>query len=514
MFSYTIHAQENPWLSKVVLLPLFLFSVFLIKKWCTFPKPLKNLPPSPPKFPIIGNLHQMGLSPHRNLQSLARKHGPVMLLHLGNVPVLVVSSADVAKDILKTYDQIFSNRPNSTVANGIYDCKDIAFSPYGEYWRQVKSICVNQLLSNRKVQSFRNVREEEMFLMMEKVRESCREKSVINLSETFAALANDVICRVALGRKYSDGEGGRKFKKVLEELGVLLGTFDVGEFVPWLSWIKYVNGMTAKVREIAKDLDEFLEYVVKEHMDERMSKGEESGDGGESQKDFVDVLLEIQRSEKDGFVLDAISIKAVILDMFAAGTDTTFTLIEWTLSELIRHKKIMVKLKTELKTIAGCSSAITEEGLDKCQYLKAVIKETLRLHPPLPLLVPRESTQDVKLLSYDIAAKTRVVINAWAIGRDPLLWQEPEKFIPERFLNSSVDFKGQFQLIPFGAGRRGCPGAAFALGTVELVLANLVLNFEFALPSGARGEDLDMLEGDGLTIHRKFPLSVVPICES
>lgn len=508
MVSYTIHVQENPWLSRTILPPLFLLTIFLIRKWCTN-KPFKNLPPSPPKLPIIGNLHQMGSSPHRNLESLARKHGPVMLLHLGNVPFLVVSSADVAKVILKTHDQFFSNRPNSTVANGIYDCKDIAFSPYGEYWRQVKSICVNQLLSNRKVQSFRNVREEEVFLVMEKIRESCREKSVVNLSETFAALANDVICRVALGRKYSDGEGGRKFKKVLEELGVLLGSFDVGEFVPWLFWIKYVNGMTAKVREIAKNLDEFLEFVVREHMDRRGKGGE-----GESQKDFVDVLLEIQRNESGGFVLDAISLKALILDMFAAGTDTTFTLIEWSLSELIRHRKIMAKLRTELRNIAGCNSTITEEDLDKCHYLKAVIKESLRLHPPLPLLVPRESTHDVKLLSYDIAAGTLVVINAWAIGRDPSVWQEAEEFLPERFLNSSVDFKGQFQFIPFGAGRRGCPGAAFALGTVELVLANLVLNFEFALPGGARGEDLDMLEGDGLTIHRKFPLSVIPFFES
>lgn len=311
MPSYSMDLQENPWLSKVTLLPLFLVTLLLIKKWRTSPKPLKNLPPSPPKLPIIGNLHQMGFSPHRNLEHLARKHGPVMLLHLGNVPFLVVSSAEVAKEILKTHDQIFSNRPNSTVANAIYDCKDIAFSPYGEYWRNVKSICVNHLLSSRKVQSFRNVREEEVVLVVEKIRESCREEAVINLSEAFAAFANDVICRVALGKKYGDGdgEGGRKFKKVLEELGVLLGAFDVGEFVPWLFWFRYVNGMSAKVREITKNLDEFLEFVVKEHMDGRSIERDER----ESQKDFVDVLLEVQKNERSGFVLDAISIKAVIL---------------------------------------------------------------------------------------------------------------------------------------------------------------------------------------------------------
>ncbi|KAL0382012.1 UNVERIFIED_CONTAM: cytochrome [Sesamum calycinum] len=343
MFSYTFDGQEKPWQSKMVLLPFIFFTIFLIRKWFSSPKPSKNLPPSPPKLPIIGNLHQLGLNPHRILHSLALKYGPLMLLHLGSVPLLVVSSADAAREILKTHDPIFSNRPRSSVASGIYDCKDIAFSPYG--------------------------------------------------------------------RKYSDGEGGRKFKKVLETLGVLLGAFNVGEFIPWLVWIKYVDGMKGKIKKIAEDLDEFLEFVVKEHMDERRRNGNDGG--GENRKDFVDVLLEIQRNEEGGFALDAISIKALILDMFAAGTDTTFTLIEWTLSELIRNKNVTMKLKNELKNIARSRSTITEEDLEKCAYLKAVVKETLRLHPPLPLLVPRESTQDVKLFNYDIAAGTRVVINVW-----------------------------------------------------------------------------------------------------
>ncbi|KAL2470120.1 Cytochrome [Abeliophyllum distichum] len=505
MFGFVLY-QENPWLSGfLVLFPLFLLTVLLIKKWLNPQKALVNHPPSPPKLPIIGNLHQIGLNPHRTLQSLAQKHGPLMLLHLGNVPLLVVSSAEAAREIMKTHDPIFSNRPKSSVASGIYECKDIAFSPYGEYWRQVKSICVYQLLSNRKVQSFKNVREEEIALMVEKIKQSCLANATINLGEIFASLTNDVICRVALGRKYSDGEGGKKFKEVLETLGELLGAFDVGEFIPWLVWMKYINGMDSKVKKVAKDLDEFLQSVVQMHIDD---KRREWGND-EHRQDFVDVLLEIQKKNEKGFFLDGISIKALILDMFAAGTDTTFTLLEWTMSELIRHNNIMKKLNNELRNIAGCKSHITEDDLDKLQYLKAVIKETLRLHTPLPLLVPRESTQNVKLLGYDIAAGTRVIINVWAIGRDPSLWENPNKFWPERFLNSSIDFKGQhFELIPFGAGRRSCPGAAFAMGIVELALANIVLNFDFSLPGGETGEDLDMTEGDGITVHKRIPLSV------
>ncbi|CAA3015291.1 cytochrome P450 71A26-like [Olea europaea subsp. europaea] len=474
--------------------------------WFNPSKTPLNHPPSPPKLPIIGNLHQIGLNPHRTLQSLAQKHGPLMLLHLGNVPLLVVSSAYAAREIMKTHDPIFSNRPKASVASGIYECKDIAFSPYGEYWRQVKSICVHKLLSNRKVQSFRNVREEEIALMVEKIKGLVFANARINLGEIFASLTNDVICRVALGRKYNDGEGGRKFKEVLETLGELLGAFDVGEFIPWLVWMKYINGMDSKVKKVAKDLDEFLESVVQMHIDEKRIKG----NNGEKMQDFVDVLLEIQKKNETGFVLDGISVKALILVYKRRRTDTTFTLLEWTMSELLRHKHIMKKLKNEVRNIAGVKSHITEDDLDKLQYLKAVIKETLRLHPPLPLLVPRESTQDVKLLGYDIAAGTRVIVNVWAIGRDPSLWEDPDKFWPDRFLNSPIDFKGQhFELIPFGGGRRSCPGAAFAMGIVELALANLVVNFEFLLPGGVDGEDLDMTEGDGITVHKKFPLTVL-----
>jgi cytochrome P450 len=185
------------------------------------------------------------------------------------------------------------------------------------------------------------------------------------------------------------------------------------------------------------------------------------------------------------------------------------------MTELLRHPKAMKKVQNEVRGISGNKKDITEDDLDAMHYLKAVIKETLRFHPPIPLLVPRESTQNIEIQGYDIATGTRVIINAWAIGRDPASWDEPEEFMPERFLTSSVDFRGQdFQLIPFGAGRRGCPGISFAMTTIELVLANLLHNFDWTLPGGARGDGLDLTESTGLTIHKKFPLTVVatPYC--
>lgn len=198
--------------------------------------------------------------------------------------------------------------------------------------------------------------------------------------------------------------------------------------------------------------------------------------------------------------------------MFAAGTDTIFTSIEWVMSELLRHPRVMKKLQNEVRGIVGNKTEITEDDLVGMHYLKAVIKETLRLHPPAPLLVPRVSTQDVKINGYVIKANTQVIVNAWAIGRDPKSYNNPEEFEPERFLNSAIDYKGDsFQYLPFGAGRRGCPGIQFALAVQEIALANIVHRFDWALPDGVRGEDLDMSESTGASVHRKYPLKAVAI---
>ncbi|CAA2961478.1 cytochrome P450 71A6-like [Olea europaea var. sylvestris] len=493
----------------VPLVSFILFIIFLFK-WYSNPssKALKRLPPSPPKLPLIGNLHQLGLFPHRSLHALSKRYGPLMLLHLGSVPALIVSSADAACEIMKNQDLIFSNRPKlSVIDKVIYGSKDIAFAPYGEYWRQVRSICVLHLLSNKRVQSFRRIREEEMSLMIEKIRHSS--SSSINLSNILVTLTNDIISRVALGRKYSDGEaeGSTKFELMLKELAELLGTFNPGDYIPRLNWIKRVTGFEARVEKLARRFDEFFEGVVEEHRNRK--KGETNLKDSSHEADLVDILLEAQRENMAVSPIENDTIKAVIFDIFAAGTDTIYTSLEWTMAELLRHPKTMEKLQNEVRQIAGSKLDITEDDLEKLSYLKAVMKESLRLHPPLPLLLPRESTQDSSISGYDIARGTRVLINSWAIGRDPLVWENPNDFQPERFLNTEMDFRGlNFEYIPFGAGRRGCPGITFAIAVDELALAKLILNFDFALPFGLTEKDFDMSEAPGNTITKKFPLVV------
>lgn len=196
--------------------------------------------------------------------------------------------------------------------------------------------------------------------------------------------------------------------------------------------------------------------------------------------------------------------------MFSAGTDTTYTVLEWAMTELLLHPEVMKALQSEVRGVVGSKRDVKEDDLEKMTYLKAVLKETLRMHPPIPLLVPRKSLEDVKIQGYDISAGTLVITNAWAIGRDPDSWDSPEEFRPERFINSDIDFTGHdFELIPFGAGRRGCPGTSFAMSVVELVLASIVHKFDWELPYGTRREDLDMTQCTGLTIHRKTPLLAV-----
>ncbi|KAL5054259.1 hypothetical protein RYX36_034941 [Vicia faba] len=286
-----------------------LLSLFFIIKYLYYSNSssatIKNSPPSPPRFPLLGNLLQLGLFPHRTLQTLSHKYGPLMLLYFGNVPVLVVSSADAARKIMKTHDLVFSDRPQSkTFDILLYGSKDVSSCAYGEYWRQIRSLCVLHVLSNKRVQSYRRVRQEETSRMMEY---SSSASSPLNLSELCSMVTNDIVCRVALGRRYREGRG-KKFQQVLSEFGELLGTISIGDYIPWLYWLGKVNGFYRKAERVAKHLDEFIEEVIEDHISRRSDE-----DVGVDDNDFVDVLLSVQKTNATGFLIDRTAIKALIL---------------------------------------------------------------------------------------------------------------------------------------------------------------------------------------------------------
>lgn len=483
----------------------FFFFLYLLK--------LKNgkkklkLPPSPPKLPIIGNLHQLGSLPHRSFRALADKYGPLMLLHLGHSPTLVVSSPELAREVLKTHDIIFANRPITTAANFfLYGCKDIGFAPYGEYWRQIRKIGVLELLSLKRVHSFQFIREEEVDLLIKTIRSLCINGQKINLSNMLSSTSNNIVSRAALGRKYEVENGQNDFGKVSREVMELLTAFSIGDFYPSMGWMDALIGLKAKIKKTFKVLDDLFDQVINEH---QLLGG--SNHYKSDKEDLVDVLLHLQKNDMVGINLSRDSIKAILLDMFVGGTDTTSTTTEWTISELVRNPISMKKAQEEVRTVVGTKQKLEEKDMTKMKYLKNAIKETLRLHPPLPLLLPRESSAPIKLGDYDIPAKTRLFFNVWAMQRDPKLWNRPEQFIPERFSDNPIDFTGQdYEYMPFGSGRRGCPGLSFGLIAVEYVVASLLYWFNWELPDGANGESLDMTEAYGLTVTRKANLYLIP----
>ena len=200
--------------------------------------------------------------------------------------------------------------------------------------------------------------------------------------------------------------------------------------------------------------------------------------------------------------------------MLAVGNDTTSTVADWLIAELARNPRVMKKAQEDVRRVVGVKANVEINDINQMNHLKCVIKENLRLHPPAPLLAPRETTSSVQIRGYDIPAKTKVMVNAWAIQREPNLWDKPDEFIPERFENNPIDFNGQdFQFIPFGFGRRRCPGLAFGIVTIEYLIANLLYWFDWKMPNdgGLLAEDMNMSEVCGITVHKKVPLHVVPI---
>jgi len=514
----------NPLLCLFLLLSL-LFLLRLVKR------DKLNLPPSPPKLPIIGNLHQLGRL-HRSLRALSSKYGPLMLLHFGKVPTLIVSSAEVAHEVMKTHDVAFAGRPQTRAADVLfYGCVDVAFCPYGEYWRQVKKICVLELLSQKRVQAFQFVREEEVANMVEKVRLSCLNGAAVDLSDMFLSVSNNIISRSALGRVYENEGCDESFGGLSRKAIDLIASFCFKDMFHLLGWMDTLTGLVAGLKHTSKALHNFLDQVIEEH--ESLMNNDES-----DMKDIVDILLDLQKNGTLDIDLTRENLKAILMvslslswplfcdcvcssvfinssifllqDMFVGGTDTTAAAMEWAMAELVKNPIVVKKAQEEVRRVVGKKSKLCEKHINEMVYLKCVLKESLRLHAPA--MIARETSEAVKLQGYDIPPKTRVLINAWAIQRDPKQWERSEEFIPERFTNISVDFKGQHnQFMPFGGGRRLCPGLSFAVIEAEMVLANLLYWFDWNIPHGGNPEDMDMSESHTLIIRKKTPLVLVPV---
>lgn len=199
-------------------------------------------------------------------------------------------------------------------------------------------------------------------------------------------------------------------------------------------------------------------------------------------------------------------------DIFLAGVNTSAITLAWAMTEVIRNPRVMKKVQDEIRTTLGVKKEkLTEDDLSQLHYFKLVVKETFRLHPAAPLLLPRETMSDIKIQGYDIPAKTQMIINVYLIARDPKIWTNPDEFNPDRFLESSIDYKGlNYELLPFGSGRRICPGMMMGIANVEMGLLNLLYFFDWGLPEGKTVNDMDLEETGSIIVSKKATLELVP----
>ncbi|KAK3001565.1 hypothetical protein RJ639_021235 [Escallonia herrerae] len=463
--------------------------------------------PGPPGLPFIGNLHQLDNSAlHRHLWQLSKKYGPIMSLRLGIIPTLVISSARMAKEVFKTHDLTFSGRPTLLGQQKLsYNGLDVAFSPYNDSWRELRRVCVLNLFSPKRAESFRPIRQEEVSRMINKISKLATSSKLANVSETLVTLTSNIISRIALGKQYDDdGHEARRFLGIIRESEAVFMAFFVSDYFPPLGWLDRSTRSYHRLQKNFKEMDTFYQELIDEHLNPKRPKS--------TQEDIIDIMLQLRKDQLSSFNLTMDHIKAVLMDILLGATETSRATVVWAMAELMRNPPFMKKAQEEVRQLIGKGVNVEEDALEQLPYLKAVVKETMRLHPAGPLLLPRETTQSCVIDGYEIQPKTLVFVNAWAIGRDPEAWENPEKFLPERFLgDSTIDFKGRhFELVPFGAGRRGCPGMSMGAMTVELALANLLHSFDWKLPDGTEKEDIGTEGKSGLVVSPKHDLCLVP----
>ncbi|KAL5994701.1 hypothetical protein ACLOJK_024754 [Asimina triloba] len=593
----------------VSFLLLFLFFVFFFKlfQWRRY-----KLPPGPTPWPVVGNLLDIKPVRFRCFAEWASAYGPIVSVWFGSTLNVVVSSSEMAKQVLKEKDQVLADRPrNKTVQYFSRNGQDLIWADYGPHYVKVRKVCMLELFTPKRLESLRPIREDEVMAMVEAIFRDCtnpggwlglrclffhgthNDKNAINefdrglhstvctpndsgaigqeikafnpatgliensgksitIRDYLAPVSFNNITRLALGKRLMDWEGrmdeqGKELKSIVSEGVKIGGSLPFTEFIPWLGWFSRSND-DAIVKRAARR-DRLTKAIMDEHTKARSLHG--------AKQHFVDVLLTLQDeynlstdtiigllweiafgNEKHRAYNPPLSAKVsnsfppaqlrvgtvhqltetplwlclkFLQDMITAGMDTTVIAVEWAMAELIRNPRVMKKAQEELDAVIGTHRVMVELDFPNLPYLQYVAKESLRLHPSTPLMLPHKANTHVKIGGYDIPKGSIVHVNAWAIARDPTVWKDPLEFRPERFIEEEIDMKGHdFRLLPFGAGRRVCPGTQLGINLVQSMLGHLLHHFNWALADGIRPEDMDMSENPGQVTFMKTPVRAIP----
>ncbi|KAK9054348.1 hypothetical protein SSX86_025426 [Deinandra increscens subsp. villosa] len=477
----------------------------------------KAAPQAKGAWPIIGHLHLLGGSqpPQQVLGDMADKYGPIFTIKLGIHQVLVVSSSEVAKECFTINDKVFASRPKSkTTEIMAYNYAMFGLAPYGNYWRQVRKIVMTEVLSQRRVEMLRHVQVSEIRASLSDIyeawlvnKESDGSNMVkVDMKQWFGNLVLNVMVMIISGKRFElNDEEGVRLQHVVRKFFELLGAFVVSDFIPFTSLFD-LGGYEKEMKIAGKEMDDMVEGWLNKRKREKDTAKQREGD-----EFFMDVLISViqDASEEDfpGYDHETI-IKATCLALLSAGFDTTSVTLTWALSLLLNNPNTFKAAQDEIDEHVGRERPVEGSDIKNLVYLDAIIKETLRLYPAGPLSVPHESTEDCIVSGYNIPKGTRLLVNLWKMHRDPNIWSDPYEFKPERFLTSQkhIDVKGKhFELLPFGSGRRMCPGVLFALQVLPLTLANVIQQFVITSPSNG---PIDMSESTGLTTSKATPLEV------
>ncbi|KAF5197323.1 Cytochrome p450 [Thalictrum thalictroides] len=486
---------------------IFIIIIIIILSHTIIQRLRFKLPPGPTPKPIVGNLYDIQPVRFRYFLELSKTYGPIISVWIGSTLNVVVMNCELAKQVLKDKDQQLADRHrNRSIERLSKGGQDLIWADYGPHYVKVRKVCTVELFTPKRLEAFKPIREDEVTAMVESIFKNCsipgNHGKSIKVKDYLAPVAFNNITRLSLGKRFVNSEGltdaqGLELKQIVDN-GVKIGaSLSIAEHIPWLRWMFPVD-QAAYDSHVARR-DRLTRAIMEEHTLARQQNG--------AKQHFVDVLLTLQEK----YDLSDDTIIGLLWDMITAGMDTTVITTEWAMAELVRNPRVQMKAQEELDRVIGIDRVMTEADISNLHYLQCVAKEALRLHPPTPLMLPHKANASVKIGGYDIPKGSNIHVNVWAIGRDPAVWKGPLEFRPERFLEEDVDMKGHdFRLLPFGAGRRVCPGAQLAITLLTSMLGHLLHHFSWSPPPGVKPEEMDMTENPGLVTYMRAPVQAVP----
>ncbi|TVU25750.1 hypothetical protein EJB05_28257, partial [Eragrostis curvula] len=468
----------------------------------------RRLPPGPLPLPLVGNLLNIdGEKPHRSLARLAERYGSLMSIRLGVVHAVVVSSSEAAEEIYQKHKAVLADRPTIDAWHGNgHRANSYISSPPNARWRALRKFCATELFAPSRLNALRPLRKQKVQELLRCVADQAALGEPVHVGDqAFTAFMN-ILSGMVFSVDLDHGPSVRGLKDLAKESSVLATAPNVSDFFPAIAAAD-LQGVRHKMARVVA-----AAYQIIDQQFEQRLRGREAGEPNKD--DMLDAVLDKEREwRQDGSMIDRCAIKGMLMDLFFAGAGTSSSTVEWAMAELLQSPEVMKKVKRELRKVLGTKMQIEESDIGRLPYLQAVVKEVLRLHPPIAMTFYRAEAT-VQVQGYTIPEGTTIIMNIWAVHRNTDIWNDPDKFKPERFINSESDFSGKnCMLIPFGGGRRICPGLPLAQRAVHLVLASLLHQYNWVLPEEATENGIDMTEKYGIVVSMAHPLKAIAECD-